>query len=83
MMSQPASAWTSGLLDQHRDSFVVEDDAVAQQAVVAMAGKGVKRHVAEDADLRHLPLDRADGPANEIVRVKRFAARLVAQAGSV
>ena len=70
----------NGLLDQYGDSFVVEDDAVAQQPVVAMTGKGVKRHITEDADLRHFPLDCADGPADEIVRVKRFASRLIAQA---
>ena len=47
------------LLDQHRDGFVVEDDAVAQQAVMAVAGEGIERHVAEDADVRHFLLDRA------------------------
>ena len=42
------------LLDQHRDRLVVEDVAVAQQAVVAVAGVGIERDVAEDADVRHL-----------------------------
>ena len=49
------------LLDQHRDGLVVEDDAVAHQAVMAVAGVGIERHVAQDADLRHFFLDRADG----------------------
>ena len=40
------------LLDQHRDGLVVEDFAVAQQAVMAVAGEGIERHVAEKADLR-------------------------------
>ena len=49
------------LLDQHRDGLVVEDHAVAHQAVMAVAGVGIERHVAEDADLRHFLLDGADG----------------------
>ena len=69
MMSQPASRLHQRLLDQHRDGFVVEDDAVvAQQAVMAVAGVGIERHVAQDADLRHFLLDGADGPADQIVR---------------
>ena len=79
MMSQPASACTSACLHQHRDGLVVEDLAVAHQAVMAVAGVGVERHVAEDADLRHLLLDRADRAADEVVRVERLAAVLVAQ----
>ena len=35
------------LADQHRDGLVVEDDAVAYQAVMAVAGIGIERHVAE------------------------------------
>ena len=42
------------LLHQHRDGLVVEDDAVAQQPVVAVAGIGIERDIAEDADVRHL-----------------------------
>ena len=83
MMSQPASACDQRLPHQHGDGLVVEDDAVAQQAVMAVAGVGIERHVAEDADLRHFLLDRADGAADQIVRVERLAAVLVAQAGSV
>ena len=67
------------LLDQNRDGLVVENDAVAQQAVMAVAGKGIERDVAEDADLGHFLLDGADGAADQIVRVERLAARLVAQ----
>ena len=54
MMSQPASACDQRLLHQHRDGLVIEDDAVAQQAVMAVAGIGIERDVAEDADVRHL-----------------------------
>ena len=79
MMSQPASRLHQRLLDQHGDGFVVEDDAVAQQAVMAVAGEGIERHVAQHADLGHFFLDGADGAADQIVRIERFAARLVAQ----
>ena len=79
MMSQPASACTSAWRHQHRHGLVVEDDAVAQQAVMAVAGVGIERHVAEHADLRHLLLDGADGAADQVVGVERLAAGLVAQ----
>ena len=67
------------LLDQHFDGFVIEDHAVAQQAVMAVAGIGIERDIAEDADVGHFFLDRADGAADEIVRIERFAAVVVAQ----
>ena len=80
MMSQPASACTSACLHQHGDGLVVEDDAVAHQAVVAVAGVGIERDVAEHADLRHRLLDGADRLADQVVRIERLAAVLVAQA---
>ena len=55
MMSQPASASTSACLHQHLDGLVVEDDAVAQQPVMAVAGIGIERDVAEHADLAAPP----------------------------
>jgi len=69
MMSAPASASTSAW----RVSTATvrrEDDAVAQQPVMAMAGVGIERDVAEDADLRHGLLDGADGAADEIVGLR-------------
>ena len=69
------------LLHQHLDRLVVDDRAVAQQPVMAVAGIGIERDVAEDADLRHLLLDRADGAADQVVRIERFAAVLVAPLG--
>ena len=75
MMSQPASACDQRLPDQHRDGLVVDDLAAAQQPVMAVAGVGIERHVAQDADLGHLLLDRADRPADQIVRVERLACR--------
>ena len=46
MMSLPASACITAWRDQDGDGVVVEDDAVAQEAVVAVAGIGIERHVA-------------------------------------
>ena len=67
------------LLHQQLDGFVIEDHAVAQQAVMAVAGIGIERDVAENADVGHFFLDRADGAADEIVRIERLAAVVVAQ----
>ncbi len=78
MMSQPASACDQRLLHQHRDGLVVEDDAVAHQPVMAVAGVGIERHIAQHADLRHRFLDGADRAADQIVRVERFGAVVVA-----
>ena len=80
MMSQPASRLHQRLLHQHLDGLVIEDHAVAQQPVMAVAGVGIERDVAQDADVRHFLLDRADGAADEIVGIERLAAVLVAQA---
>ena len=44
-----------GLADQNPDGLVVENDAVAHQAVMAVAGIGIERDVAENADLAALP----------------------------
>ncbi len=57
-----------GLADQHLDGFVVEDDVVRHQPVMAVIGIGIERHVADDADLRHRFLERAHGPVTQIVR---------------
>ena len=52
--------------------LVVEDHAVLQQAVMAVARVGVERDVGEDADLGHGLLDGAHGAADEVVRVQRL-----------
>ena len=70
-----------GLAHQNRDRFVVENDSLTQQPIMAVAGIGVERHVAEHADLRHLFLDRSDGAADEVFGVKRLGAAIVAPAG--
>ena len=40
-----------------RHRLVVDDLAVAQDAVMAVAGEGIERHVGDDADIRHGLLD--------------------------
>ena len=47
---------------------------------MAVAGIGVERDVAQHADVRHFVLDGADGAADQVVRIERLAAVLVAQA---
>ena len=68
------------LLDQHLDGLVVEDLAAVHQAVMAVAGVGIERHVAHDADVRHRLLDGAHGPADEIVGIERLAGSAVRSA---
>ena len=52
-MSTPASAWVSAWLHQHLDGLVVEDVAgFVEQAVLAVAGEGVQRHVGHHAQVR-------------------------------
>ena len=50
---------------------------------MAVAGEGIERDVAQDADLGHFLLDGADGAADEIVRIERFAAVSSRSVGSV
>jgi len=52
-------------------------DAVAQQAVMAVAGVGIESDVAEYPDLRHSLLDGPDGTTHQIVRIERLASVLV------
>ena len=79
MMSQPASASHQRLADQHLDGLVVDDLVAAHQPVMAVAGVGIERDVAQDADLGHFLLDRAHRLADQVVGIERFAAGLVAQ----
>ena len=67
------------LLDQHLDGLVVEDLAVPQQAVMAVAGIGIERDVAQHADIGHFLLDGADGAADEVFRIEGLGAGLVAK----
>jgi hypothetical protein len=80
MMSQPASACTSALPRQHRDGFVVENAAVLNQPVMAVAGERIERHVAEHAEVRKFLFDRAHRFTDQVVRIERLGAVLVAQA---
>ncbi len=67
------------LLDEDRHAGVVEDALALHHAVMAMRGVGVERRVADDADLRHLGLDRPHRPAHQVARVDRLGASRVAQ----
>ena len=71
------------LLHQHRDRLVVDDLVAAHQAVMAVAGVGIERDVAQDADVGQFLLDRADRLADEVVGVERFAAVSSRSFGSV
>ena len=51
-----------------------------QQPVMAVAGIGIERHIAHDADLRHRLLDGAHRPADQIVGIERLAAVVVCAA---
>ena len=73
MMSQPASACTSDCFHQCVERRVVEDPAAVHQSVMAVAGVGIERHVAHDADFGHRLADGAHRLAHEIVRVEGFA----------
>ena len=61
IISDGAMMSAAGFRLQHRgfgkllDGLVVDDDAVAQDAVMAVAGEGIERHIGDDADLRQLP----------------------------
>ena len=83
MMSQPASACTSACWTSTATRLVVENAAVLDQAVMAVAGVGIERDIAEDAEIGKFLLDRAHGLADQIVGVERLRAVLVAQRGSV
>ena len=74
MMSQPASACTSACLTSTATVSSLRIITVAQQPVMAVAGKGIERHIAKDADLGHFLLDGANGAADQIVGIERFAA---------
>ena len=62
-----------------RHRLVVDDLAVAQDAVMAVAGEGIERHVGDDADIRHRLLDRPRRLVDQVVGGKAVGAGLVAQ----
>ena len=68
MMSAPASASTSACCTSTATVSSLTMTPSRSEPVMAVAGVGIERDVAEDADLRHLLLDGADGAADEIVR---------------
>ena len=64
------------LAHEHFERFVICDIVVDQKTVMAVAGVGIERHVAENADLRNCLLDRPHGAADQIAGVRGFAAIL-------
>ena len=62
------------LAAEHVDRLVVDHVAVADQPVVAVAGVGVERHVADHAHLGHRRLDRAHRLAHQVVGIQRLVA---------
>ena len=74
-MSTPACGLHQRLLRQHRDRLVVEDvAAVVEQAVLAVAGERVERHVGQHAQLGEALLQLAHGARHQAVGVERLAA---------
>ena len=62
-----------GLLHKNGNGWIIDDLAIFHKPVMAMAGVGIERHVAHDADFRHRRLDGAHRPADQIVLVKGLA----------
>ena len=63
------------LADQRLDRLVVQDLAVLHQPVVPERVERVEGHIADHADVGHLPLDLAHRPADQVVRVPGLLAR--------
>ena len=81
MMSQPACACTRACLTSTATVSSLRMTPSPQQPVMAMAGERVERHVTQHAEVRDLPLDGANRPADQVVRINGLAAGLVAQGG--
>ena len=82
-MSTPASACVSACFDQHLHRLVVQDVAgVVEQAVLAVAGEGIQRHVGHHAQLREV-LPGPHHARHQAVRVQGFAPSGVFSAGSM
>ena len=79
-MSAPASAWLSAWRTSTATVSSLRIAPSSQQAVMAVAGIGIERHVGEDADIGHGLLDGAAGPADQVFGVERLAADCVPQA---
>ncbi len=62
MMSAPASACITAARTIWSTVSSLTMIAVAQDAVMAVAGEGIERHVGDDADIRHRLLEGARSP---------------------
>ena len=81
MMSQPASACTSACCTSISMVASLCTSPSRDQPVMAVAGIGIERHIAQHADLRHRLLDRAHRAADQIVGVDGFAPVFAFQLG--
>jgi hypothetical protein len=71
----PGLGMAERLLGQHFQRLVVEHvarDRRVDQAVLAVAGVGVERHVGDHAQFRELLLQRLDHARHQTVRVPGF-----------
>ena len=79
MTSAPDCRLHQRLHHQPLDGGVVDDLVALHDAVMAVAGIGIERHVGDEADVRHGGLDGPQRPADEVVGVERLGADRVAQ----
>ena len=77
--SAPARAWASAWRVSAATLSSLTNPVARHQAVVAVAGVGVERHVSDEAEPGEFLLDRAAGAADQVVLVERLAALLVLQ----
>src|SRR5690606_32522349 len=75
----PRLSLHEGLFDQRFKSEVIGNATVDQQAVMAVTGVRVERHVEHKADIETGCPDCTGGGADEIVRVERFEGIIVPQ----
>ena len=67
------------LQDELLDAGVVDDFIANDDAVVAVACVRIERYVGDDANVRNVKVDRAGRSVDQIFRVERLRAGLVAQ----
>ena len=72
-ISHPASACSRACFTRMATEAIIDDFAIFHKPVMAVAGIGIQRHIAHDADFRHCRLDGANRPADQIVLVKGLA----------
>ena len=81
MMSAPASASTRACFASIATVSSLAMTPSRKQPVMAVAGIGIERDVAQDADLRHRLLDGAHRATDQIFGVERLGPVVIAQVG--